>query len=164
MRRFTCELTLTISSLLLLLLTHQSSRKPFTWFKCWGRKLARGLLLIFLTFEPNSVYLIASPNVVLILETSWTLFKLGGWRKLIHILLFRSMIEHKAFLSVWLRKEYAVFGAVQHVMFMQERLWVKCCYMCELWVQFSACAFMLKSCWSLFKFEPALLKSAGSKL
>ena len=36
-----------------------------------------------------------------------------------------------------------------------------CCYMCELSVQFSACAFMLKSCWFLFKFVPALLKSAG---
>ena len=35
---------------------------------------------------------------------------------------FRSMIEHKAFLNAWLRKEYAVLGTVQHVMFMQERL------------------------------------------
>ena len=35
---------------------------------------------------------------------------------------FRSMIEHKAFLNAWLRKEYAVLGSVQHVMFMQERL------------------------------------------
>ena len=35
---------------------------------------------------------------------------------------FRSMIEHKAFLNAWLRKEYAVLSAVQHVTFMQERL------------------------------------------
>ena len=35
---------------------------------------------------------------------------------------FRSMIEYKAFLNAWLRKEYAVLGSVQHVMFMQERL------------------------------------------
>ena len=34
----------------------------------------------------------------------------------------RSMIEHKAFLSAWLRKEYAALASVQHVMFTQERL------------------------------------------
>ena len=72
------------------------------------------------------------------------------------------MIEHKAFLNAWLRKEYAALGSVQHVMFMQERSMY--CYMCELSVQFSACAFMLKNCWSHFKCLPALLKSAGSKL
>ena len=31
-------------------------------------------------------------------------------------------IEHKAFLNAWLRKEYAVLSAVQHVTFMQGRL------------------------------------------
>ena len=28
------------------------------------------------------------------------------------------MIEHRAFLNAWLRKEYAVLGTVQQVMFM----------------------------------------------
>ena len=35
---------------------------------------------------------------------------------------FRSMIEHKAFMNSWLRKEFPVLSSVQHVMFMQERL------------------------------------------
>ena len=73
------------------------------------------------------------------------------------------MIEHKACLSAWLRKEYAVLGSVQHVMFCNsvcESRAASCvsCQCNSMHVHF------LKSCWSLFKFVPALLKSAGSKL
>ena len=70
---------------------------------------------------------------------------------------FRSMIEHKAFMNSWLRKEFAVLSSVQHVMFMQERLLRVSCQCSAV-----ACHSCLKSCWSLFKFVPALLKSAGS--
>ena len=73
---------------LLPLRTHLTTENHSHDSNAKGRKLVQELLLIFLTLEPNIVYLIASPNVVLILETSLILFKLGGYRKLIHILHF----------------------------------------------------------------------------
>ena len=72
---------------------------------------------------------------------------------------FRSMIEHKAFMNSWLRKEFPVsfVCATCHV-HAGETVRVSC--QCSA----VACHSCWKSCWSLFKFVPALLKSAGSNL
>ena len=73
---------------------------------------------------------------------------------------FRSLIEHKAFLNAWLRKEYAVFrfSATCHV---HAGAVVSCVLQQVRDVSQFMCMF-LKSCWSLYKFVPGLFKSAGS--